>query len=255
MRSNQRLKAQTMTCTFNLASHFDRFFEAFPATDEATRREVFRLRFAVYCEEHGYEAPSAFPDGEEHDAYDNDSSFALIRHRASGRAAGCVRLITNDRTADLRFPFEQLCSGQLDPHFIDLVHLARDRMGEISRLAVHQDFRRRRNDGGDSSLAASDAQASEIYYGGVRRYPLVAMGLFLSASALALNAGLEQALVVMEPRLARLLGGAGIPFTQVGAVITYRGRRAPFRITREELLSNLHPECKGLLERLVHTLQ
>ena len=49
--------------------------------------------------------------------------------------------------------------------------------------------------------------------------------------------------------------GAGIPFTQVGDIITYRGRRAPFRITREELLGNLHPECKRLLEQLVHTLQ
>ena len=244
-----------MTSTFNLATHFDQFFEALPATDGATRREVFRLRFAVYCEEHGYEAPSAFPDGEEHDAYDNDSTFALIRHRASGRAAGCVRLITNERTADLRFPFEQLCSGQLDPQFFDLVHLARDRIGEISRLAVHQDFRRRRNDAGDSPPAGADTLASEVYYDGARRYPLVAMGLFLSASALALNAGLEQALVVMEPRLARLLGGAGIPFTQVGDVITYRGRRAPFRITRDELLSNLHPGCKRLLEQLVNTLQ
>lgn len=244
-----------MTSTFNLASHFDQFFEAVPATDEVTRREVFRLRFAVYCEEHGYESPSAFPDGEEHDAYDSDSSFALIRHRATGRAAGCVRLITNERTEDLRFPFEQLCSGQLDPQFIDLVHVARDRIGEISRLAVHQDFRRRRNDGADPPQPAADTLASEIFYGGARRYPLVAMGLFLSASALALNAGLEQALVVMEPRLARLLGGAGIPFTQVGDVITYRGRRAPFRITREELLSNLHPECEKLLEQLVHTLQ
>ena len=139
-----------MTRTLNLASHFDRFFEALPAVDDATRREVFRLRFAVYCEEHGYEAPSAFPDGEEHDAYDNDSTFALIRHRASGRAAGCVRLITNERTADLRFPFEQLCSGQLEPHLRDLLLVSRDRFGEISRLAVHQDFRRRRIDAGDS---------------------------------------------------------------------------------------------------------
>ena len=81
------------------------------------------------------------------------------------------------------------------------------------------------------------------------------MGLFLSASALALNAGLERALVVMEPRLARLLGSAGIPFTQVGEVISYRGRRATFSITREELLGNLHPECKHLLEQFVHTLQ
>lgn len=244
-----------MTCTLSLASHFDQYFEALPVTDDATRREVFRLRFAVYCEEHGYESPDAFPDGEEHDAYDTESTFALIRHRASGRAAGCVRLITNERAADLRFPFEQLCSAQLDPRLLDDLHLSRDRIGEISRLAVHQDFRRRRSDAGDVPLPAGAAPSPEIYYGGVRRYPLVAMGLFLSASALALNAGLEQALVVMEPRLARLLGSAGIPFNQVGDVISYRGRRAPFSITREELLGNLHPECQHLLEQLVHTLQ
>jgi len=241
--------------TLNLTSHFDRHFEALPATEEVNRREVFRLRFAVYCEEHGYEAPSAFPNGEEHDVFDNDSAYVLIRHRASGRAAGCVRLITNERTADLRFPFEQLCGAHLDPRFVDLLYLARDRIGEISRLAVHNDFRRRRIDANDSPSEAGSGPGSQIYYGGARQYPLVAMGLFLSASALALNAGLERALVVMEPRLARLLGGSGIPFKQVGDVITYRGQRAPFCITREELLGNLHPECKHLLDQLVHTLQ
>jgi N-acyl amino acid synthase of PEP-CTERM/exosortase system len=245
-----------MTFTLDLTSYFDRHFEALPATEEVNRREVFRLRFAVYCEEHGYETPSAFPNGEEHDGYDNDSASVLIRHRASGRAAGCVRLITNERTADLRFPFEQLCGAHLDPHFLDLMYLARDRIGEISRLAVHQDFRRRRIDvSDDSPLGVGRGMAAKIYHGGARRYPLVAMGLFLSASALALNAGLDRAMVVMEPRLARLLGGSGIPFKQVGNVINYRGQRAPFCITREELLGNLHPECKHLLDQFVHTLQ
>jgi N-acyl amino acid synthase of PEP-CTERM/exosortase system len=244
-----------MKTTPSLARHFDLHFEALPANDDATRREVFRLRYAVYCEERGYEAPSAFPNGEEHDAYDADSTFALIRHRASGRAAGCVRLITNERTPDLHFPFEQLCRGHLDTHYVDPDQLARDRIGEISRLAVHQDFRRRRVDAADTPQDTAGALASEIHYEGARRYPLVAIGLFLSASALALNAGLAQALVVMEPRLARLLGSAGLPFTQVGGLITYRGRRAPFRITREELLSNLHPECENLLQNFVHVLQ
>lgn len=244
-----------MTSTVSLATHFDLHFEALPVDDEATRREVFRLRYAVYCEERGYEPPSAFPNGEEHDAYDADSTFALIRHRASGRAAGCVRLITNERTPELHFPFEQLCSGRLDARYIDPEQLARDRLGEISRLAVHQDFRRRRIDAADTPQASAGALTAEILHEGARRYPLVAMGLFLSASALALNAGLDQALVVMEPRLARLLGSAGIPFTQVGELITYRGRRAPFRITRDELLGNLHPECEHLLQQFVHTLQ
>lgn len=234
----------------SLDQHFLRYFEIVPGHDEATRREVFRLRYQVYCEERGYEDRQAFPGGEEHDAYDADSVFALVRHRASGRAAGCVRLITNARTSGLRFPFEQLCHGHLDAQALDLQQLDRDRCGEISRLAVHSDFRRRSADV-DSGFGELEP---ESYFGGDRRYPLVAMGLFVAATALALNAGLEQVVVVMEPRLARLLASAGLPFQQIGAIIQYRGRRAPFRIRRADLAGGMHPQCRQLLERLLPRL-
>lgn len=240
-----------MTIPTGLARHFDEYFEVVPVHDAEARREVFRLRYAVYCEELAYEDKNVFPDGEERDPYDDDAQFALLRHRASGRSAGCVRLIVNARSPDLRFPFEAACAGRLDTRLIDPERLDRDRIGEISRLAVHQDFRRRK---GESETPEGSTEPAD-HFGGNRRYPLIAMGLFLSATALAMNSGLDQVLVMMEPRLARLLGSCGIRFTQVGEVIDYHGRRGPFRITREELLGNLNAESELLLRVLLERLR
>jgi N-acyl amino acid synthase of PEP-CTERM/exosortase system len=235
----------------SLAQHFADYFEVVPVNDALTRREVFRLRYAVYCEELAYEDKNAFPDGEERDDFDSDSEFALLRHRSTGRAAGCVRLIRTARTPDLTFPFERVCAGQLDPTLVDLNQLDRSRIGEISRLAVHQDFRRRK---GESETPEGGTEPAD-QFGGNRRYPLVAMGLFLSASALALIHDVDQVLVMMEPRLARLLQSCGIQFTQVGEVIDYHGRRGPFQITQQELLRNLTPDSEALLNALVGALK
>ncbi len=240
-----------MTTTLSLARHFDEHFDVVRARDAASRRDVFRLRYAVYCDELAYEDKSVFPDGEESDAFDDGSELALLRHRATGRAAGCVRLIVNTQSPDFRFPFEAASAGRLDSRLVDLPTLDRDRIGEISRLAVHQDFRRRK---GESETPEGASEAAD-QFGGNRRYPLIAMGLFLGATAMAMNRGLDQVLVMMEPRLARLLGSCGIRFTQVGDVIEYHGRRGPFRITRAELLANLTPDSEQLLRILVDRLR
>lgn len=228
--------------------HFDRFFEFVPVRDAAARAEVFRLRYAVYCEELHYEDPAAFPDGQESDPYDARASFALLRQRASGRPVACVRLILSD--ADQPFPFEAVCRGRLDLARIDLAQLDRGHAGEISRLAIHQDFRRRR---GEWQTPEATGEADALDDGttsGQRRYPLLPMSLFLAAAALAMNRGLTQVFVMMEPRLARLLGACGIRFTQVGDVIDYHGQRGPFRITHEALIDGLPPEGRALLDVL-----
>ena len=237
--------------TPSLAQHFDEYFEVVPATDAAARSEVFRLRYAVYCEELAYEDKSVFPDGEERDDFDEDSQFALLRHRSTGRGVGCVRLIVNERSPDLRYPFEAVCAEKLDTNLVDLDQLDRSRIGEISRLAVHQDFRRRKGE----AETPEGASEPDDQFGGDRRYPVIAMGLFLAATALAMNRGLDQVLVMMEPRLARLLARCGIRFTQVGEVIDYHGRRGPFRITRQELLSNLNPDSELLLSLMLDRLR
>jgi N-acyl amino acid synthase of PEP-CTERM/exosortase system len=81
------------------------------------------------------------------------------------------------------------------------------------------------------------------------------MGLFLAASALGLNRGLDQVLVMMEPRLARLLGSCGIRFQAVGEVIDYHGKRGPYRIRREELLNALDPNSRALLDHMLERLR
>lgn len=245
------LATAMLAAAFDPVEHFERHFEVQPVRDDAARQEVFRLRYAVYCEELGYEDPGAFPDGLEHDDFDADSEFALLRHRESGRAAGCVRLILTERRPDLRFPFEHVCAGHLDPRLVDPATLDRAHAGEISRLAVHRDFRRRSGERVSPDGVAAGADTTL----GTRRHPMLAMGLFLAASALGLNRGLDQVLVMMEPRLARLLGSCGIRFTPVGEVIDYHGKRGPFRIRREELLNALDDTSRALLDHMVERLR
>lgn len=229
----------------SLAAYFDEYFEVLPVLTDAARAEVFRLRYAVYCKELGFEDPAAFPDGLERDRFDDDALFMLVRHRASGRSAACVRLVHNRRTPELRYPFEGPCAGRLDKALLDLDTLDRSRCGEISRLAVHADFRRRIGESDSRVGGERDTPANAP-----RRYPLLPMGLFLGASALGLNLGLEQAFVMMEPRLARLLSTCGIRFAPVGEVIDHRGLRGPFRIRRDELSESLPPEPQALLASL-----
>lgn len=231
-----------------LVEHFDRFFEIVPVHDDAARAEVFRLRFAVYCEELRYEDPAAFPDGLESDPYDARAVFALLRQRGSGRPVACVRLILAAPDAAQPFPFEAVCQGRLDPAQIDLARLDRRRSGEISRLAVHQDFRRRRGEWQTPEATGEVEDLAIDPAGGQRRYPLLPMSLFLAAAALAMNRGLAQVLVMMEPRLARLLGACGIRFMPVGEVIDYHGRRGPFRITHGALVEGLSSEGRALLD-------
>lgn len=229
-----------------LIERFTRYFEILPARDEASRREVMRVRHAVYCEELGYEP--VMVSGLEQDEHDAYSEFALVRHLASGRAAGCVRLIKHPGRTDWRFPFEQACGDTLNQDYMDPAH----RLGatEVSRLAVHQDFRRRRGEydspegGGNSVVDSSD-----------RQYPLIAMGLFLGATAMILNHGSEQSFVMVEPRLSRLLHSCGLNYTLVGRIVEHHGKRGPFRTQRPEILKNLRAEGRALLEHMQAALR
>jgi N-acyl amino acid synthase of PEP-CTERM/exosortase system len=232
-----------------LVDRFTLYFEAAPARDADARREVLQLRHAVYCEEMGYEPPR--PDGMESDDCDPHSMFALVRHRASGRPAGCVRLITHPhQPPGWRFPFERACGERLYPHYLEPDPQRRDAAVEVSRLAVHHDFRRRRGDFHTPVGGNTDAADSAD-----RHYPLIAMGLFLAASALLLLHGIEQTYVMMEPRLARLLHGCGLHFTRVGDLVEHHGQRAPYRILGPELRQDLRPEGRALQDFLLQTLR
>jgi len=242
--SNLKKKSLTMKDT-SITSLFDHYFSVVPADSEELIKEVYRIRHQVYCEELGFEEQRA--NHLEFDDYDLHSSHCLLFHKASDNYAGCVRLVlANDDSPEFKFPFEQTC--QVNDDFKLLSELPRSRFGEISRLAITANFRRRRGeidkpDGGSEAIDASKEDER-------RRFPSVALGLYIAITAMGLEQGLDGVFAMMEPRLARQLRRFGFYFDQVGDTVEHRGLRAPFYIGKETLLNELKPELIELLNSI-----
>lgn len=235
----------------SLAEAFQQYFELVPATDQALRDEVYRIRFEVYCRDMRFESEDAFPDGREIDEFDAQSRHCLLRHRPSGTFAGCVRMVLNspgDPSSQL--PFERHCKHSIDRERFDPDQLPRDKFGEISRLAVLPRFRRRADEA--STPHGIGAQADYFSPAERRVFPHVALGLYIAAAAIAVREGLDMAIVMMEPRLARHMRYFGINFVQAGDVVDYHGLRGPFYITRDSLQRDLDPQVAQLLQGIVH---
>jgi N-acyl amino acid synthase of PEP-CTERM/exosortase system len=205
------------------------------------KKEVYRIRYEVYSQELNYEPPEKFPDRLEMDQYDERSIHCLLHHRASGTYAGCIRIVLPDPSnPDGSLPLAKSCNPN-----INLRQLPPSSFGEVSRLAVRSRFRRRTGESETpGGLLFFHNQTQE---GEKRGFPVIALSLYLAATAIGMNTGMERVLVLMEPRLARHLRYFGFVFRQVGDFIEFRGRRAPYQITRDAIASGLPPHIEELL--------
>lgn len=231
----------------SIATLFDSYFSVIPANTEELIKKVYSIRHQVYCEELAYEAQRA--NHLEFDDYDLRSIHCLLFHKPSQSYAGCIRLILADNyDPGARFPLENVCNDKLNWNFDGPTNCARQKYGEISRLAITANFRRRRGEAGfpdGSSEATDDPDQDER-----RRFPSVALGLYVAITAMGLNQGLDGVFAMMEPRLARQLRRFGFLFEQSGDTVEHRGIRAPFYISRESLFNNLRPEFRVLLQKI-----
>lgn len=231
-----------------LNQNFDRYFEVVKADTDALRREVYHLRYDVYCDELGLEDKNEFPDELEKDIYDARSLHCLVRHKESGLAAGCVRLIKNVPGDDQLLPFEVAAADQINPEFRTAL-LRRTDFAEVSRLAVHPVFRRRTKDM-NNKLGVNPFTDIGQMKGGERAYPLVAMGLYIVSSALAITEDLDRVYVMIEPRLARMLNRCGMRFTQISQIMDYHGQRAVYTIRPVDMLRSISLEGRDFLEKV-----
>lgn len=226
---------------------YRRYFRVVAANTPELLDTVYRIRYAVYCQELAYENKDDFPDGREKDAYDDHSLHCLLLHRPSGQYIGCIRLVLapqeNNRAP---FPFELACRDQLYDGIMESELGHREQFGEISRLAVVSRFRRRK--GEYETPAAIGEEELERSREERRITPYVALCLSLGAAAMGLSYGLSGVFALMEPRLERHLRNQGIGFRKIGKPVEYRGLRIPFFITREDLYASLPPSGLALLE-------
>lgn len=242
----------TVTKT-SIGASFHNYFRPLIAKSEKNLDKVYRIRYQVYCQEFNYDLKENISGQQERDLYDDHSIHCLMRSEATGNTAGCVRLVlTSPDNPDAPLPFEKYCGHSLYRSTLDPATLPRDRIGEISRLAVLPYYRRRYLENSSPygiSEAAHETQSAQ------RHFPYIPLGLYLSAASLGLLSGLQGVFAMMDPRLARHLRGYGIRFMQVGDVTNYHGLRAPYYIDRELLLHGLKPDMHDLLMTIMDDMR
>ncbi len=237
---------------YPLSENFLRYFDVEFAASPEQLAQVFAIRYRVYCEEFSYEPAEAFPDRQESDEFDADSLHALVWHKSSGLAAGCVRLVatTGDSGAD-PLPFEKNCAGSLDQEYIDSLSLQRQKVCEISRLAVDGAFRRR---SGEQDTRYGEVEGLDLSQQERRTFSLIAVTCFLAATALTEISDRTNVFAMMEPFLPRLLQRSGIDFRRVGQDIDYHGMRAPYFVTTQSALEGMRPDLKELYTEVYHRI-
>jgi N-acyl amino acid synthase of PEP-CTERM/exosortase system len=233
-----------------IAKHFSQYFKPIIALNAEINEASFRIRHNVYCEELKFEGIR--PDGIETDEFDNFSIACLIKHREKKQYAGTVRMV-RPLLGNQKLPIEKYCQHALEgvekhPNQFDPKHIC-----EISRLAVPEDFRRRQIDkfqGAETGVINEDTYSENE----LRCFPFIAIGLYLSATALCFKLDIEHVFVMMEPRLARSMRFIGISFEKLGATVEYHGKRAPYYIHPKTLLTTLSPGFLDLLNNIIADL-
>lgn len=230
---------------------YKEFFKLSVAATDEQRDEVFSLRYQVYCEELGWEQPN--DTQRESDPFDQDSVHCLLYHHQSKRNVGTVRLVeTRTDSPEPCLPLLSHYDPALFNSELSPLKMTKGRFGEISRLAVHEQFRRR-----PGEQDTPDGHGPNLFQwtqDDRRRFPHIALGLYLAAATIGLSEGMDGVYAMMEPRLARHLHYGGIFFEQVGEAVEFRGKRAPFYISRAMLFEHLSPPLRGLLDAIAEDL-
>lgn len=226
----------------DLGAGFSQYFQLLPALDDAARREVFRIRHEVYCRDLGFEPVRE--DGMETDDYDRHSLHCLMRTVGNDQVpVGCVRLVL-PRPDDPAhpFPFEKTCAKTLDRSLFDPAGVARERMTEVSRLAVLSQFRRRKGEDAQPMSLPDDAFGSS----GQPRFPFIPVGLYLGSIALALHHNIDHLFMLTEPRLAMHFTKLGFVIDRIGGPVEHRGTRIPSLLRGPETVASLRPALRSM---------
>jgi N-acyl amino acid synthase of PEP-CTERM/exosortase system len=213
--------------------------------ESALLKQIFSLRYEVYCLECNFLPAEEFQNGLESDEYDACSThFAAFT--LDDTIIGTVRLV--QPAASQGYPFESHCSV-----FDDYLMPPREQASEISRLVVKKTHRRRRGDSmeGVSKDFAEKGQTAAIKPNrdADRRRgnsPMLLLGLYREMYRHSQQTGVRFWYAAMERSLARSLDKMGFHFVPIGPQTDYYGPVTPFIVDLDELNVGLAKENKFL---------
>jgi len=193
------------------------------ADSEEDLREIYKLRYKVYCEEKHFEKSEDHPGGIESDEFDKRSRHFMVTDR-SRRVIATARLILD---SEMGLPIRANCRIEKDLSCLDS-----SRIGEISRLAMSKEY----------------LKMDEFFSDGLsdrRRRQMVICGLYRLIYIESRTLGLTHWLAVMTDGLRQLLAKSGIVFTPIGPPSDYHGVRTPCLGSIAEIesgVSRMNPE-------------
>ncbi len=237
--------------TPSLSDNFDQYFRILVATTPELAHCAYRIRHQVYCDELGWEP--CRNDRLETDSCDPYAISLLLQHKRSQRYAGTARLVIPPPFAPhLPLPFEMHCLDSIYPDTRHFIQQRRGAFGEISRLAVPLEFRRRTGEANKPFIIdkAFDNHGGSFCDAERRHFPNIAIGLYLSAIALVSLCQHSHMFVVVEPRLRRRLGRLGLNFNQWGHTFEFHGTRALYALESEAFSQHLSTEIAALYDLL-----
>jgi N-acyl amino acid synthase of PEP-CTERM/exosortase system len=183
--------------------------------------EVYRLRYKVYVEECGFENEADHPGGIEKDDFDEHSTHFVVRRKGEDQIIGTIRMI---HYSEKGFPIEKHCKIDTDLSAFD-----RRRFGEISRLAVSKDYRKRVTDTVYSDgKAVEDSDVDNMFSGHRKMSNDIVLGLYKCIYRESLERGNQYIVAVVAKGLYLLMKRVGILFEPIGPEQNYHGLRAPY---------------------------
>ncbi|GLI39267.1 PEP-CTERM/exosortase system-associated acyltransferase [Geobacter hydrogenophilus] len=210
--------------------------------------EIFRIRFKVYCEEWGFEDPTAYPDGMERNEFDEKSEHFVIQSTHDNSIIGTARVIF---PSELGYAVTKNCL--IDPmlHGQLLSGWKEARIGEVSRLAISKEYRKRIEDNVLSGLSSDLPDVNSHEHEKRKCNYVHEFYKYLLFQSMEL--GLTHWYVAMKRGLYILLKRVGMVFHPIGPEIEYHGLRTPYlgslREIREGMLQK-DPNCFDFIKDL-----
>jgi len=245
---DKQASSQKSVAKEDLLTPFFYFQRAAASTlDSDMVKEIFSLRYEIYCVECGFLPTEDFSSGLETDAYDSCSTH-FAGYNMEDLIVGSARLV-QPPPAQV-FPFEEHCQV-----FDTFAFPPREQACEISRLVVRKSYRRRR---GDSMHGISkefmDKQEGVMLVQptkntnkrGKGNSPRLLLGLYREMYRYSKANGVRYWYAAMERSLAFSLRKMGFTFVPIGPTTDYYGPVTPFIVDLEELNETLRKENRLL---------
>ncbi|WP_160174900.1 PEP-CTERM/exosortase system-associated acyltransferase [Halomonas salina] len=247
-------KPRRLPLDLEALARFKRDYEFIVAKNEAQKQQVYALRHEVFLQEFHYDMREDESHHFEQDEHDQSAIHCLIRHRASGLSAGCMRLVipkedTRSRLHSL--PVEIQGDAYFDHPNIAPGSYPRHLVCEVSRLAIAKPFR---NSSGKEEPLPLKANEYRFSQQETQTFPLLAIGLFLTTYSMVGLTERRHVFAMMEPRLPRLLALSGFNFTRISQPIEYHGTRHAYYIDHQKAEQEMHDDLMPLYRDIKRTL-